>query len=128
MQRAAFKSFIAQDKYLNARRGQFTEKYGAETPWFSQLDMRIMQDFKIKKSANTLQLSLDIINLGNLLNSNWGVRKYASTSGYFQPVSVSLDNANTPTYQFDTNQKSTFSPSPDLQSRWQMQFGVRYIF
>ena len=30
-QRQALKNFIAQDEYLNNRRGQYTEKYGGET-------------------------------------------------------------------------------------------------
>ena len=128
-QRAALKSFIAQDKYLSSRRGAYTEKYDAETPWFGQVDMKIMQDFKIKKTSKTIQFSLDFVNLGNLISSKWGVRKYATSIGYYQPLSVSLTNNNTtPVYQFDTNLKNTFTSSPDLLSRWQMQLGLRYIF
>ena len=128
-QRAALKSFIAQDKYLSSRRGAYTEKYDAETPWFGQVDFKIMQDFKIKKTSKTIQFSLDFVNLGNLISSKWGVRKYATSIGYYQPLSVSLTNNNTtPVYQFDTNLKNTFTSSPDLLSRWQMQLGLRYIF
>ena len=128
-QRAALKSFIQQDKYLRSKVSDYTEKYGAETPWFGQIDMRILQDFKIKNSNNSIQFSLDFINLGNLLSSKWGVKKYATTTGYYQPLSVTDIDANgIPIYQFDTNLKSTFTPSPDLLSRWQMQIGVRYIF
>ena len=43
-QRQAFKAFIAQDDYLSGLRGQYTEKYGGETPWYSQLDLRILQN------------------------------------------------------------------------------------
>lgn len=129
-QQAAFKAFIAQDKYLSKHRGQYTEKNGGETPWFSQLDMRILQDLKIKTGKNsyqTIQLSFDVVNLGNLINSNWGVRKYASTASYYQPISVTY-NGTTPVYTFDPSVKSTFISSPELPSRWQMQFGLRYIF
>ena len=91
--------------------------------------MKIMQDFKIKKTSKTIQFSLDFVNLGNLISSKWGVRKYATSIGYYQPLSVSLTNNNTtPVYQFDTNLKNTFTSSPDLLSRWQMQLGLRYIF
>jgi hypothetical protein len=127
-QRAALKLFIAQDKYLNDLRGNYTEKYGGETPWFSQLDLRILQDLVLNpKTKQTLQFSLDFVNLGNLINSNWGVREVATTSGYYQPISVSY-NSNSPIYQFDPATTSTFTKSPDLQSRWQMQVGIRYIF
>lgn len=127
-QRAALKKFISQDKYLRGRRGKYTEKYGGETPWYSQLDLRILQDYVVnKKNKQTVQLSLDFVNLGNLISSNWGIRKYATTSGYYQPLSVSYNN-NTPVYQFDPSLTSTFVDSPDLPSRWQLQIGLRYIF
>ena len=129
VQRQTLKNFIAQDDYLSKLRGQYTEKYGGETPWYSQLDLRILQDlnFKAGKQKNTLQLSIDIMNFGNLLNSDWGVRKYATTSGYYQPLGVSYNN-NSPVYTFDPTQYTTFVSSPDLPSRWQMQLGLRYIF
>ncbi|MEP7110235.1 MAG: carboxypeptidase regulatory-like domain-containing protein [Ferruginibacter sp.] len=125
-QRTAFKNFIEQDKYLKSRRGGYTEKYAGVTPWFSQVDMRILQDFNfiVNNKTNTVQVSLDIINVGNFISSKWGVRKYASASGYFQPISY-LGGGK---YQFDPTLKETFVASPDLPSRWQMQFGLRYIF
>lgn len=127
-ERQAFKNFIAQDKYLSKRRGQYTEKYAGVNPWYNQLDVRILQDLIISsKTKQTLQFSIDFVNLGNMLNSKWGVRKYATTAGFYQPLSVSYNN-NAPVYQFDPSLYSTFSTSPDLISRWQMQLGIRYIF
>ena len=65
----------------------------------------------------------------NLLNSSWGVRKLATNSGFYQPLSVSgFSGAGQPIFNFDPSTKSTFTASPDLISRWQMQFGLRYIF
>jgi hypothetical protein len=128
-QRQALRNFIANDKYLSKRRGEYTEKYAGENPWLSQVDLRILQDLIItpKAKPKTLQLSIDFVNIGNLLNSNWGVVNYATTSGYFQPLSVSYNN-NLPVYQFDPSLTSTFTASPDLPSRWQMQVGLRFIF
>lgn len=127
-QRAAFKQFIAQDEYLSGLRGNYTEKYGGETPWNTQVDLRILQDLMVNKDKKqTLQLSVDVINIGNLISSSWGVVEYATTSGFYQPLSVSYNN-NAPTYQFDPSNKKTFTESPDLPSRWQMQIGLRYIF
>ena len=128
-QRVALENFIRQDKYLNGRRGRYTEKYAAVSPGFSQVDLRVLQDFKLKvgQSVNTFQFSIDVQNLGNMLSSKWGVRKYATTTGYYQPLSVGLAG-NVPVYQFDPSQKTTFTSSPELISRWQVQFGLRYIF
>lgn len=127
-QRQALKNFIAQDKYLSGLSGQYTEKYGGETPSFSQIDLRILQDLILNpKTKQSLQFSLDFVNLGNFIHSKWGVRKYATTSGYYQPLSVSY-NGNAPTYQFDPSLTSTFVDSPDLMSRWQVQLEVRFNF
>jgi hypothetical protein len=129
-QRVALEAFIGQDKYLSKHRGQYTGKYAGTTPWFSQLDMRVLQDLNLKvgKRTNTVQVSLDVVNLGNLIDSKWGLRKYASATGYYQPITYLGQNAGTALYQFDPSQKSTFTTSPDLPSRWQIQVGVRYIF
>ncbi|HAG16540.1 MAG TPA: TonB-dependent receptor [Bacteroidales bacterium] len=124
----ALNAFIDQDDYLSTRRGQYAERNGASLPWFSQLDFRFMQDFhfKVKGKKNTLQLSLDVMNIGNLINSNWGVRQYART---FNPVTFTgLDANNVPYFQFDTNLKESYIDNFSVDSKWQMQFGIRYIF
>jgi hypothetical protein len=129
VQRQALELFIEQDKYLSKHRGGYTARNGGQTPWFSEVDMRILQDFKLEGSKR-IQLSFDIVNLGNLLYSQWGVRKYASTSGYYQPIAYVGNDpvSGIAQYQFDPSQKHTFTSSPDLPSRWQMEFGLRYIF
>lgn len=134
VQSATFKNYLATDKYLSQRRGEYTEKYAGSTPWFSQMDVRVLQDFNFKngKKKNTIQFSIDIQNVGNMLNSNWGVRKIATTSGFYQPISLDrntpFDVNGKPIFNFEPSTKSTFTASPDLISRWQMQFGLRYIF
>jgi Carboxypeptidase regulatory-like domain len=131
VQRATFKNYLATDKYLSQRRGEYTEKYAGSTPWFSQMDMRILQDFNFNngKKKNTIQFSIDVQNVGNLLNSSWGVRKLATNSGFYQPIEVKVPSPGAqPIFNFDPSKKSTFTASPDLISRWQMQFGLRYIF
>jgi hypothetical protein len=125
-QRSAFKSYIAQDDYLSDRRGQFSEKYAALSPWYNHWDMRILQDVGVSK-GNKFQVSLDILNVGNLISPSWGVRQYATYTGLAQPIAVSVANG-VPTYTFDKSQKSTYFDDFNLASRWQMQIGLRYIF
>jgi hypothetical protein len=124
----ALNAFIEQDPYLSTRRGQYAERNGASLPWFSQMDFRFMQDFhfNVKGKKNTIQLSLDIMNIGNMINSNWGVRQYAST---YNPISVSgVDANNVPYFHFNTDLKDSFIDAFSVASKWQMQFGIRYIF
>ena len=125
-QRTALKNYITQDKYLAGRRGQYAEKYGALAPWYSHWDFRVLQDIKLQ-GQNNIQVSLDFLNFGNLLNSSWGVREYATYTGLAQPLAVSVAGS-VPTYTFDTAQKTTFFNDFSLLSRWQMQLGLRYIF
>ncbi|HRI58900.1 MAG TPA: carboxypeptidase regulatory-like domain-containing protein, partial [Saprospiraceae bacterium] len=47
-QRDGLRRFIAQDEYLSGRRGQYAEKYGALSPWYSRWDMRILQDYYLR--------------------------------------------------------------------------------
>ncbi|TDQ25692.1 TonB-dependent receptor [Tenacibaculum caenipelagi] len=127
-QAAAFESYIQQDDYLRGRRGQYVERYGAIAPWRGKWDLKILQDFNFNVSdekQNTIQLSLDILNVGNLINSDWGVVQQPNN---LQPLGVSLDGTNTPTYSFTPNSTKTFGYDSSLNSRWQMQLGLRYIF
>jgi hypothetical protein len=129
-QAAAYNNFIEQDDYLNSRRGQYSERYGALSPWRGKWDIKILQDYNFKVSSNsekknTIQLSIDILNFGNLINSNWGLVQVPNS---VQPLGVSVDpNTKIPTYTFGELTK-TFSYDSSLLSRWQAQFGVRYIF
>ena len=107
------KNFVNGNKYLSSRRGTFTERNGDFTPWNIQADFRIMDEIRISesKSKNTIQISLSIINITNLMNKNWG-------KGYFVPntfnstasvgltkvgnVATGQPGAGDPTYNFTT--------------------------
>lgn len=125
-QKAAFKAYISQDEYLSGRRGDYTEKYGALSPWYNHWDLRVLQDIGVS-NENKFQISIDLLNAGNLINSSWGVRQYATYTGLAQPVAVSVTDGS-PTYSFDLSQKSTFFNDFSTTSRWQLQLGLRYIF
>lgn len=123
-QAEAFEAFIQQDKYLKDHRGSYAERYGALSPWRGRWDVKILQDIKLT-DKNKIQLSLDVLNIGNLISSKWGV---VETPTFNQLLGVSVDAANNPTYTFDPNLTNTFSANTGELSRWQAQFGVRYIF
>ncbi|MCB0376059.1 MAG: TonB-dependent receptor, partial [Sinomicrobium sp.] len=128
-QAAAFEAFIRQDDYLSERRGEYAERYGALAPWRSRWDIKILQDYHFKVSpdrTNTIQLSIDILNVGNLISSNWGLVQQPNN---VQPLGVTLDPVTyEPTYTFNTALGETFVYDSSLLSRWQAQFGIRYIF
>ncbi|NCU03909.1 MAG: TonB-dependent receptor, partial [Chitinophagaceae bacterium] len=144
-QSAAFFQFIENNPYLRKRKGQYMERYGATLPWVHLLDLRVLQDFTVKagNKKHTIQLSADVINFLNLLNSNWGHR-YSYTFGSFAdmgllgtPTSGSSSN-NTGNEAFNRNNpKYTFNPAGPAKayqvnystsSTWGIQLGLRYIF
>ena len=73
-----FMDFVHADKYLSKNQGKYAETYSVYSPWTHRVDFSYKHDFKVKagKSTNTLQLNLDVKNVLNLFNSNWGVSKY----------------------------------------------------
>jgi hypothetical protein len=124
----ALNSYINQDPYLSERRGQYAERNGATLPWFAQMDVRYMQDFYVNISGkkNTFQFSVDVMNIGNMINPVWGVRKLARTT---TPISFNgIDNNNEPWFRFDTDLKESFVDDTSVLSKWQLQVGIRYIF
>jgi hypothetical protein len=122
-------AFIEQDDYLRSHRGQIAERFGAVNPWYSDVDLRILQDIRFDRgtTGHTFQLSLDVLNVGNLLNSSWGVRKVASASATSPLSLVRFDAAGAPVFNF-TGPSQTFIDDPGLLSRWRAQLGLRYIF
>lgn len=140
-------AFINQDDYLKEHRGEYAERNGAEFPWLHQVDAKLIQDIFInQKNKHTLQVSFDIFNLGNLLNSDWGTIKATNKNN---PISFAGYDTNfRPVFQFPylTNPSAstsgtttTVTPGVPLSrtfrdnvttigSRWQAQVGVRYIF
>ncbi len=131
----AFFKFIEQDKYLKKHKGEYAEAYAARAPWVSRIDVRLVQDFSIKagNTRNTLQLSLDILNAGNLINSKWGVYKNMAASNYGSILKYEgVNESNVPTYSMvkidDAYPTKTYDTYLNINQCWMMQIGLRYIF
>ncbi|MFC0513645.1 carboxypeptidase regulatory-like domain-containing protein [Mucilaginibacter angelicae] len=135
-------SFINQDSYLSAHRGQYAQRNGTILPTYKRLDLHFAQDFMIQagKTKNTLEFTFDVINFTNLLNRNWGLYQ-TSYSGFNNGATTVLRYAGTdattgrPTYSFpylDANNQipvtKSFINDISTFSRFQAQIGVRYIF
>ncbi|MBU8892292.1 MAG: carboxypeptidase regulatory-like domain-containing protein [Bacteroidales bacterium] len=124
----ALDAFIEQDDYLSQRRGEYAERNGAMLPWFSTFDIRLAQDFKldIKGKENKFQLTLDLLNAGNLIVRSFGVRQFATT---YTPITVNgIDSNGVPYYQFDTTLRDSYVDDVSIRSKWQLQIGIRYVF
>ncbi|KIO50783.1 TonB-dependent receptor [Flavobacterium hibernum] len=130
---ANYEAFINGNDYLKSRRGNFTERNGATTPWNIQADLKVMDEIRIDE-AGTLQISFSIANIGNLINKDWG-RSYFVPNTYNSTANLGLTKSGNiggvatgdPTYTF---QKPTSTPYTidQLASRFQGQLGLRYSF
>lgn len=126
-------AFIENDDYLKTRRGQYAERNGARLPFQHLFDVRLLQDLGVMAGGKVqkLQLSLDILNLGNLLNKEWGSDNTVSNQG-FSLINYSglATGTSTPRYTYtgggQTNGR-VYSES-NFNSRWRAQVGLRYIF
>jgi hypothetical protein len=157
---ADLNSLIEGDSYLKTRRGKYAERNGLRTPWVHDLDMKLMHEFKLsrKNKQQSLQLSLDIFNVLNLLNSDWGhvnfvtnVNQYAvnflkyanyNVDGSGNPVAVGTAGSSAgksvgtpasgylPTFNFvkPTGVGGQYYTLDPINSRWQGQLGVKFNF
>ena len=134
---AAYESFISNNDYLKNRRGKFTERNGDFTPWNIQADMRIMDEFRFsdkKENSQSIQISLSIINVGNMINKDWG-RSYFVPNTFNSTASVGLTKTGNlggvatgdPIYTFSAPTSAPYVVD-QFASRFQAQFGVRYSF
>jgi len=132
----AFFAFVEQDKYLSKNKGSYAEAFSARAPWTHRFDLRLAQDFSINVAGqrNTLQFTLDFLNFGNLLNSEWGVYKNMSGANNGRILTYEgTDENNTPTFSMVKDSggnylTESYSTLYNFNQTWRLQLGVRYFF
>jgi len=126
-QRANLKQWLANTDYLKDHRGEYYERYADNMKFEHHFDFHFAEkfSFKVGKMTHALELSMDILNVGNLLNKNWG-RVYSSSyvSEYVTPIAY----AGKGKYQFLHDADYTMFYPSSYYSRWRGQIGLRYTF
>ncbi len=132
----AFTAYLAQDEYLNSNRGKYADRNGAMFPMLHRFDLSVMQELGVKVNGkrNVIQVRADILNVANLLSSDWGVSKVLVTD---QPLRYASTDANgVPAFTLATrtvnNQpelvRTSFIDGVSAFDVWGLQMSVRYIF
>ena len=137
-------NFIENDSYLKTRRGQYAERNGLRTAWVNNLDMKLMHEFKLSKTdkSKSLQISLDVLNVLNLLNNDWGHVTFVTNLNNYTVNFLQFANdasgkkpgapatGYTPTFNFvkPTGLDNHYYTLDPINSRWQGQVGVKFIF
>lgn len=131
-----FWKFVNQDSYLKNHKGEYAEPYSARAPFVHRFDFRWAHDFDVKigQTKNKLVLSLDIMNVGNLFNSKWGVEKNMAGCNNGKILKVNKIVDGVPYFSMYKDKAtgeaptSTWSFNHNYNQCWKMQIGVKYVF
>ncbi len=111
-------------------RGGVVSRNDSDNPWTNTVDMRITQELPGFVKDHKSVISLDIFNVGNLMNKKWGQINeigFPSTRSFVNYVGTDAQGRyvysvrNTGVTDFTTRQQR-------LESQWQMQVTFRYEF
>lgn len=132
---ARLNTFIESVDYLRENRGKYAERNGSRGIWSHVVDLKVLQDFSLEWGGknHTFQLSADIFNFTNLVNKDWGRRRFIR--GNVSPLTT-VSTGATPTFEINDGVVNAdgsanmieFDDSGLASSRWQAQLGIRYIF
>ncbi len=141
-QRAAYERLVNNTKQLKDAKGGYVERNSGLLPWQHRFDFRLLQDIftNIGTRRHSLQLSLDILNVGNFLNNDWGLRKELNSGSSFNYALLNVASVTpdgVPSFNMisinDASGKRVLPDTPyrtwfDVRNTWSMQVGLRYIF
>jgi hypothetical protein len=134
----AFEKFIKQTPCLRSQRGHIMNRNTCRNPWQNEVDVSVGQSLQAFGRQN-LQLRLDVLNFGNLLNRKWGEQLFSnqgSTCGSNCSATILVTQTGNklgstpaqavPIVTFDTNLRR-FS-GLNASSNYRMQLSLRYSF
>ena len=121
----AFNDFIEGESCLRGQRGQIADRHSCSSSWRHTIDLHVAQEVKITEEQS-VEFYLDIENLGNLINDDWG-RAEQYPYWYVAPVVTADINEETGQYDY-SNFNIPAKQVSKVPSVWKAQVGVRYRF
>ena len=132
--KAGFFNYIDSNDCL--ARGGISRRHSCESSWIHIFDVRFMQEVRFNDDQ-VLEFTLDIENVGNMINNDWG-----RVEGYVQPFNAPVVTASFAENGVDANGNATYDyskyvysdftlPVPNVAkvpSVWKIQLGVRFRF
>jgi hypothetical protein len=125
MQRIAFEDFIERTSCLRRQRGQILERNSCREPWSNTTIASIRQ--AIPFAGRAAEVELDVFNVLNLLNGDWGRRREAAPA-LLEHVGQTAEPVQTarPIFRFNTSDPG-WTTLP-VESAFQLQLALRYRF
>jgi hypothetical protein len=125
VQRNAFEQFIERTSCLRRQRGQILERNSCREPWSNTTIASVRQ--AIPFAGRAAEVELDVFNVLNLLNGDWGRRREAAPP-LLEHVGQTAEPAQTsrPIFRFNTRDPG-WTTLP-VESAFQLQLALRYRF
>ena len=134
-QAETWNAYIQQDEYLSANRGKYAERNAVFLPMVYRADLSIAQDLftNIANKRNALQFRVDFLNVGNLLNKNWGVaERFVNAQPLIVPTGAAADAQGRAQHRLRSIgsqlMSKTLEQSLIITDVFRIQFGLRYNF
>ncbi|MFC3121029.1 TonB-dependent receptor [Agaribacter flavus] len=107
--------------------GSIAPRNGDNSQWTTLVNVRFLQELPAFHEDHKLVVTLDIENLGNLLNDDWG--RFERTRADFDRNVASARIENGQYNYLNLNNQDRIEGLELLeQSVWQIQFGIKYEF
>ncbi|WP_222852100.1 TonB-dependent receptor [Olivibacter sp. SDN3] len=108
--------------YINANLDKIAERNGGENGFYGVFDLRLAKMFRIYGSHG-IEASVDIFNLANMLNKDWGVGRNLGNQNIYSIRSFDPEDLQ---YEYNVNAPTGVS---NLNGNpFQVQLGLRYAF
>jgi hypothetical protein len=123
-QRASLERFIANSPCLHASRGTILSRNECREPWVNTTALSVRQAVPIGPRA--LELHVDLFNVLNLINSDWGRRRLLVNPALLEHVAQVPGSSGRPEPVFRFDESSAGWRSDPVESPFQFQLGLRY--
>jgi hypothetical protein len=138
----AFERFISAQPCLDRQRGRIMARNSCRSPFQERMDLSVRQAIPSVRGQQFV-LQLDIFNLLNLINHDWGQIELPTLSPVFNNQSALIQTSRSagslatsmPTYTFDTRLYDAATGAPKafagralFTSNYQIQLTMRYSF
>jgi hypothetical protein len=124
---------IVRAQGLDSYAGGVVERNSSFAPWSHNFDVRISQEFPGFFEGNKASLTLDLLNVGNMLNKKWGridEIAFSSQGGLSRSFVnyLGLDAAGHYIYGVDGTVEDFVTRQDRGESAWAAQLTVKYEF
>jgi hypothetical protein len=119
----ALDTYIRSRRCLRDQRGRLLHRNSCRDPWVSIMNARFSKVVPTT-GGQSIELIADLFNALNLLDGDWGVRRFIENTRLLTLVGYDAANGRG-IYSFSAQDPNVRDHEA---TRWRMQLGARYIF